>query len=152
MSSDVSSEETSGGRERVERRHLQVGWLAVSGFIALGLFLEILHGLKASYLLDVQNEVRRHMFTLAHAHGTLIGLMNLAFAYSVSRIQSWSDQSLPLASRALLAATLLVPGGFLLGGIMIHSGDPGLGILLVPPGALLLLFAAIAVTRAAQRE
>jgi predicted GNAT family N-acyltransferase len=35
-----------------------------------------------------------------------------------------------------------LPGGFLLGGLFTHGGDPGLGILLVPFGAV-LLFSAI---------
>jgi len=36
-----------------------------------------------------------------------------------------------------------MPAGFLLGGIIVHGGDPGLGIFLLPPGALLLLVAVI---------
>jgi hypothetical protein len=42
----------------------------------------------------------------------------------------------------LLAASVLMPGGFLLGGIWVYAGDPGLGILLVPVGGV-LLFAAV---------
>jgi len=136
-------------KDSIERRHLLVGWLAISVFVAMGILLEALHGVKSGYLLDVQNEARRHMWTLAHAHGTLIGLMNLAFAFSITRIESWSEKSLLLSSRSMLAATILVPGGFLLGGLTIYAGDPGLGILLVPPGGLLLLLAAVVVTRAA---
>jgi len=41
----------------------------------------------------------------------------------------------------LTGATVLLPGGFFLGGAMIYAGDPGVGILLVPVGALLLLVA-----------
>ena len=44
------------------------------------------------------------------------------------------------ASWALLWAALLLPAGFFLGGVVIHDGDSGLGILLVPVGALLLLY------------
>ena len=43
-----------------------------------------------------------------------------------------------LASACLMAASLLLPGGFFLGGLVIYHGDPGLGILLVPLGALML--------------
>jgi hypothetical protein len=139
-------------KDSVEHRHLTVGWLAISIFIGLGLLLEALHALKSGYLLDVQNETRRHMWTLAHAHGTLIGLINLALAFSISRIPSWPEKSLLLSSRSLLAATVLIPGGFLAGGITIYAGDPGLGILLVPPGGLLLLLAAIGATRAAASD
>jgi hypothetical protein len=34
-----------------------------------------------------------------------------------------------------------IPAGFFLGGAVVHGADPGLGILLVPLGALLLLLA-----------
>lgn len=135
-------------KDSIERQHLQAGWLAIALFIALGIGLEILHALKSGYLLDVDNETRRYMWTLAHAHGTLLGLINLAFSFTLSRIGAWSGPSLALTSRAALAATVLVPGGFFLGGITVHGGDPGLGILLVPPGGLLLLGAVIAVSRA----
>jgi len=40
-----------------------------------------------------------------------------------------------------LGASVLLPRGFFLGGVVTHAGDPGLGILLVPVGALLLLTA-----------
>jgi len=136
-------------KDFMERRHLLVGWMAISVFIGMGLLLETLHGLKSGYLLDVQNEARRHMWTLAHAHGTLIGLMNLALSFTIARVESWPESSLSLTSRALLAATVLVPGGFFLGGFAIRGGDPGLGVLLVPPGGLLLLLAVIGATRAA---
>jgi len=33
----------------------------------------------------------------------------------------------------------VLPLGFFLGGFGLHGGDPGLGVLLVPVGALLLL-------------
>jgi hypothetical protein len=45
----------------------------------------------------------------------------------------------------LFGATILLPAGFLLGGVQIYAGDPGLPILLVPVGAI-LLFAAVALT------
>ena len=45
------------------------------------------------------------------------------------------------ASGCLLASMLLLPGGFLLGGVSIHEGDPGLGGLLVPVGGVLMLAA-----------
>ena len=44
-----------------------------------------------------------------------------------------------LASVCLRGATLLIPAGFFLGGAFIYSGDPGLGIVLVPIGGLMLL-------------
>ena len=55
------------------------------------------------------------------------------------------------ASRCLLAALVLIPLGFLLGGAYTHRGDPGLGILLVPPGALCLFVAVFLTARASGR-
>ena len=36
----------------------------------------------------------------------------------------------------LRVGAILLPGGFLLGGLHIYDGDPGLGIVLAPIGAL----------------
>jgi len=41
----------------------------------------------------------------------------------------------------MLGATLLMPAGFFLGGVVFYGGDPGVGILLLPIGAVLLLVA-----------
>ncbi|MGI9240436.1 MAG: hypothetical protein ACR2RV_06515, partial [Verrucomicrobiales bacterium] len=57
----------------------------------------------------------------------------------------WTGRGRSLASATLNAASLLIPGGFLLGGLWIYDGDPGLGILLVPLGAL-CLFSAVFLT------
>ena len=56
------------------RRHLRFGWWSLLGFLCLGFMLELLHGFKAGFYLDVSNETRRLMWTLAHAHGALLGL------------------------------------------------------------------------------
>ena len=45
-----------------------------------------------------------------------------------------------------MAASFLLPGGFFLGGTFIYGGDPGLGILLTPLGALALLVAVLMVS------
>lgn len=45
-----------------------------------------------------------------------------------------------------------VPIGFLLGGIWHYESDPGLGIWLVPPAALLLIFGVVAFALAARRH
>ena len=41
----------------------------------------------------------------------------------------------------MILATLLLPGGFLLGGIDVYGGDPGIGIFLTPVGGVFLLIA-----------
>jgi hypothetical protein len=50
-------------------------------------------------------------------------------------------------SKCLTAASVLVPGGFFLGGIAFYSGDPGIGVILVPAGAVLLLAALYRIAR-----
>ncbi|MEY2409308.1 MAG: hypothetical protein QOF48_1978 [Verrucomicrobiota bacterium] len=112
-------------------------------FLTLGIVLEALHGFKVGAYLNVSNETRRLMWTLAHAHGTLLGLVNLAFAFTVDRVAEWPPRGRSRASICLRGATVLLPAGFFLGGWFVHGGDPGVGILLVPLGALLLLISVL---------
>jgi len=130
------------------RRHLRFGWWSLALFVALGATLESLHGFKVGMYLNSSNETRRLLWTLAHAHGTLLGLLNIGFAATVSLLPEWTAGSLRIASGSLLASTALLPAGFFLGGVYIHDGDPGLAITLVPPGALLLLVAVVLAARA----
>jgi hypothetical protein len=123
----------------ITHRHLRFGWWALLLFLSLGLVLESLHGFKIGWYLNVSNQTRRLLWTLAHAHGTLLALVNVIFAVSLPRLTGWSVSRRRLASKCLLSASVLLPAGFLLGGTTIYAGDPGLGILLVPLGALLLL-------------
>jgi len=125
------------------RRHLRVGWSTLVLFVVLGAVLETLHGFKVGWYLDVGNETRRLMWTLAHAHGTLLALVHIAFALTVRVTPPADPRRRRLASMGLLLASLLLPGGFFLGGIVVHGGDPNLGILLVPIGAVLLVAAVL---------
>jgi hypothetical protein len=121
------------------RTHLKIGWFGLLIFLCLGIALEALHGFKSAWYLDVGNETRRLMFTLAHAHGVLLSLVNVAFAFTLTAIPSLAGGRGRLISRLLFAAIILLPSGFFLGGFFIQGGDPGLGILVVPVGALALL-------------
>ncbi len=132
----------------LSRLHFRVGWWALLLFLSLGIVLETLHGFKVGFYLDVSNSARRLMWTLAHAHGTLFSVLNLLFALSIRAMPDWRGASRTLASRCLLGALALMPLGFFLGGVFIFGGDPGLGVLLVPPGALLLLIAVFLTARA----
>jgi fumarate reductase subunit D len=135
------------GRSRETRLHLLFGWSCLVVFLLLGAVLEALHGLKLGFYLDVGNETRRLMWTLAHAHGTLVALVNIAFALCLHRTHL-EGRRLQLASRSLIGAGVLLPAGFFLGGIDVYGGDPGLGVLLVPAGALLLIAGALLVALA----
>lgn len=133
--------DVSEGSDAVVRLHLRWGWTMLLVFIGLGLVLEALHGFKSGWYLDVGHEARRLMWRLGHAHGTLLSLVNLAFALTVPRLAPWRARRLAVASGGLRAGSVLLPGGFVLGGIWIHGGDPGIGVLLVPIGALALAVA-----------
>jgi len=87
---------------------------------------------------DVGNETRRLMFTLAHAHGTLLALVNIAAGLTGLNVDRFGLR--PSVSFALIWAAILLPAGFFLGGIVIYDGDPGLGVWLVPVGAVLLFY------------
>ena len=131
------------------RRHLRFGWWSLLVFLTLGLVLEVLHGFKVGLYLDVSNETRRLMWTLAHAHGTLLGLVHIAFALSLRHYRQWPRRDQARASWSLVAASVLLPGGFFAGGAMAYDGDPGLGILLVPMGAACLMITVFLSARAA---
>jgi len=130
------------------RRHLRFGWWSLLLFATLGLVLESLQGFKVRAYLDVANETRRLMWTLAHAHGTLLAIVHVIFGLT------WrsAPASLPsprLISASLIAASVLLPGGFFLGGVTFYSGDPGVGVVLVPVGGVLLLCALFSIARGA---
>lgn len=124
--------------------HLRFGWWSLLVFLMLGVVLEAMHGFKIGWYLDVDNEVRRLTFTLAHAHGAILGLLHIALAATIhlSRSKGWA---IIFASRGLVIASVLIPLGFFLGGFGIEGGDPGVGVVFVPIGAL-ALFASVALT------
>lgn len=112
--------------------------------MTFGLSLEGLLGYKTpAYLLD--NE-RRELFRLAHTHGTFLGLVLLAEALCGQRFQLAPRRA---AWIALSLGAAVMPLGFLLAGIWHYESDPGLGIWLVPPSALLLVLGAVAFALAA---
>src|SRR6476661_1390588 len=120
------------------QRHLRIGWWWLLVFAALGLILETLHGFKVGYYLNVSNETRRLMWRLAHAHGTLLGGINVLFALTLRGSDDSRFSDPRTISRSLVGASILLPVGFFLGGVQFYSGDPGLGIVVVPVGAVLL--------------
>lgn len=101
-------------------------WWWIGVWLLFGLGLEGLHGLKISAYLA--HPVRRLMWTLAHAHGLLLSFLYLF-------VTTHLDQP----NRAFVAGVILMPLGFLLGGIAPTETDPFVGVYLAPIGALLLL-------------
>jgi hypothetical protein len=128
----------------LSRRHLRFAWWTLLAYLSLGVALEMLHAFKYAGYLNVGMETRRLMWTLAHAHGTLIGLVHAAFAQAMQNLEETRRSRGPrVASYCLIAATVLLPGGFFLGGVSVYSGDPGLGALLIPLGAACLFVAVL---------
>jgi len=123
------------------RHHMRVGWHGLLIFGALGTLLEILHAWKNPAYLGVGNEMRRLMWTLAHAHGLGLSLLQIGYAATLAVMFSQLSPRLVRASRLLDASTLLIPLGFFLGGAVPYKSDPGIGVILVPIGALLFLAA-----------
>lgn len=123
---------------------LRAGWLLLAISLPFGVTLEALHGFKVQVYLA--SEMRREMWRLAHAHGTLLGILCLVSAVV-------AEAHIPEAIRARVLTmvrwgAVLMPLGFFLGGVLNSEGDPSLGILLVPPGALLLVVALVRVALA----
>ena len=132
-------------------RHLRFGWWSLLVFLSLGLALEGLHGLKVEWYVDDSNATRRLMWTLAHAHGALLAIISIVFAATLRHWPVCPSSVRRIASPCLLAASLLLPLGFFLGGLFVYGGDPGLGILLVPVGAVNLLIAVFLTARGLTR-
>lgn len=137
---------SSSIEHKLAPRHGRFGWTWLLLWLLVGVTLEMLHGFKASdYLLD---PIRREFWTLAHFHGVALALVNLIYVRWAEGDQLPTGQR-NLASWALMAGSVLMPLGFFLGGLFHFEGDPGLGIFLAPPGALLILFTVCLQTLAA---
>lgn len=143
----MSSAIDDSGAARIFARHMRFGWWMLLVFLTMGIGLEALHAFKAGFYLDVSQHTRRLMWTLAHAHGVLLGLVHIAFALTTRVLGTAAAQFSSLASACLIAASVAMPGGFFLGGLFFWEGDPGLGVLLVPVGGLLLLIAVGSIAR-----
>jgi len=126
-------------------RHLRIGWWSVLFFLSWGVVLEGLQVFGVDFYRQLGGETTRLMWRLAHVHGALLGLVHIAFAASVFMAADWTSTSRRIASYCLILAGLLLPVGFLLGGLWVSAGDPSLGVALVPVGAL-LLFAGVLLT------
>ena len=113
---------------------IRQGWISLALWIAFGILIEGFSAFRSPAYLD--DAVRREMFRLAHAHGTLLNLVLLgaAICAHLNLIRLG-----PMTSLGLRSAVLLLPAGFLFGGLWHFKDEPGPAILLVPVGAVLLL-------------
>ena len=121
--------------------------VSIAVWMAFGLLLEGLLGYKTpAYLQDPQ---RRELFRLAHAHGTLLGVVLLAAALVTDRLNLDPPGS---ARVALRIGVVVLPLGFLLAGIWHYEGDPGVAIYLVPLAALLVIYGVVTLALAARNS
>lgn len=114
------------------------GWSAMACWSTLGFLMEAAHAFKFAPFLD--DDMVRLMLRLAHAHGTLFGLVTIVFGAT----SHWMNESVRRsAARALMIGALVLPLGFALGAIATTESDPGPGVLLAPLGAVACLFALV---------
>jgi len=116
-------------------------WLSLVFWLSFGLLWEGLIGFRIPiYLTDT---VRRELFRLAHVHGTVLSLVLMLAVI-------WVDGYLiarPMpAIRALQIGSVLMPLGFLLGGIWHYESDPSVLVFLAPIGGLFVIFGIITIT------
>ncbi len=113
------------------------GWTSLTAWASAGVALEAAHGFKLSAYLD--DELTRLLLTLAHAHG--VGLALVVIVFGSSAAPRMTPELARHLLRALAFAATAVPLGFALGAIAHPEGDPSAAILLVPLGALSLVYA-----------
>ena len=129
------------------QRARSFGWWSLLVWLSLGLVLEAMHGFKLGWYLDVVNDARRLSLRLAHTHGTLLALVAIVFAVSLRGAEP--GPRLARAGSCLRWAGVLMPLGFLLGGMFPMGADPGLGIVLVPIGGIFLFAGVLLAARIA---
>ena len=136
--SDAKSTSRSGSEP--EPRYAERTWCGRVGASGLvfwltgGIVLEAFHGFKlAPYLEDA---LRRQMWTLAHAHGTLLSVVALVLGWA-GPLASLPARRARSCDRLFAAGAVMLPLGFLLGGAWHSEADPGIAILLVPAGGVL---------------
>jgi hypothetical protein len=148
----IEGDEDQQKRAVYVNRHVRFGWAQLLLFLLLGTVLEAMHGFKVGWYLDAGEETRRLLLTLAHAHGVLLGLVSIVFGTTLSAMPRIPIPAIRMASPLLLTSSILMPTGFLLGGLVTYGGDPGVGVFLVAPGAALLALSVALVTWATFRK
>lgn len=131
----VDKTSASDADTKASNRIVFQGWLSLTLWMSFGLLLESLMAYKAPAYLD--DHLRRELFRLAHAHGSLFSLVLIIAAI-------WARSAGARVSRpavvGLRFGAAIMPLGFLAAGAWHPEGDPGLAIWLVPVGALALIF------------
>lgn len=122
-------------------RHLRWSLALAALFLAMGLWLEAMIGLRAAGWVD--DPLRREFLRLGHAHGGVLAILNVGVAWALGQLatpNAWAGT----IRRATLLGALLVGGGFVAGGLTHGPTDPGPPVLVVPAGALMVLGGVVA--------
>lgn len=113
-------------------------WFSLAIWLSFGLLLEGLIGFRAPVYL--QDTVRRELFRLAHMHGAVLNLLLLIAAlYLKKNIVSPPKPALLF----LQIGVVLMPAGFLPGGLRHYESDPNALVFLAPLGGLLVIFGVV---------
>jgi hypothetical protein len=112
-------------------------WLGIAVWMSFGLLLESLIGYRVPLYLN--DDLRRELFRLAHTHGASLNMVLLLAAICIERGLAAGN----IAIWALRLGVIIMPLGFLLGGIWHTESDPGIGIFLSPLGGVLVIFGVI---------
>ncbi|MBL9137065.1 MAG: hypothetical protein JNK85_14430 [Verrucomicrobiales bacterium] len=118
---------------------LRSGWLGLLFYLMAGIGLEVLHGWKVPWYLDVGQSSRRLMWTLAHTHGSLFSVVAVVAAVSLPWVRMSVTKSAGCVAWGIMGGQVLMPLGFFLGGVWLKAGEPGVGVFLVPIGAAMML-------------
>lgn len=113
-------------------------WFGLAFWMAFGLLVEGLIGFRSPAYL--QDPVRREVFRLAHAHGTLLSILLLLANLYIQRGLASPPE---LGVLLLRIGVFVMPIGFLLGGIWHFESEPGIGIFLAPIGGVLVVFGVV---------
>jgi hypothetical protein len=135
---NISREITEKADEINVRSLLRQSFIGIAAWMSFGLLLEGFIGFRVSaYMSDV---TRRELFRLAHTHGTGLGLLLLLCTLTISKHLVYPHKS---AVFALRVGTILMPFGFLLGGIQTRGEEPNFLIFLAPIGGISVIFGVI---------
>lgn len=115
-------------------RHLRAAIAVIALFLAMGVWLEAMIGLRAEGWVD--DPLRREFLRLGHAHGGILGVVNVAISYGLERLATPMRWAIRIRVAGLLSA-ILVGVGFVGGGLWHGPSDPGVLVLMVPAGAFL---------------
>lgn len=135
---EITESQVTSKLNRVYSGILKQGFITLAFWMTFGLFLEGLLGYKIPAYLN--NNVRRELFRLAHTHGALFSILLIIVAICLKFELIKPNE---FSKRALRVGTVLMPLGFLFGGIWHYESDPGIAIFLVPIGAILIIFAIV---------